>query len=67
VADQVGGDHGVLARQIAGDSLPVAGGVEHPVDEHDRRPGAGDAVDDAATVQLDLPLLELRRAAEDRT
>jgi hypothetical protein len=37
------------------------------VHEHDRRPVAGDAVDDATAVQLDLPLLELRRLVDDRT
>jgi glutathione S-transferase len=35
------------------------------VDEHDRRAAAGDAVDDAPAVQLDLPLVELRREGRD--
>jgi glutathione S-transferase len=36
------------------------------VHEHDRRTASGDAVDDAATVQLDVPLLELRARTDER-
>ena len=58
VADQVGGDHGVAVGERKRDLAPVARGVDHAVDQHDRRTAADHVVDHAVTVQLDLPGLE---------
>jgi glutathione S-transferase len=55
----------VLAREVERDLTPVAGRVEHAVDQHDRRAAAGDAVDHAPAVELDLPLLEVRSGDAD--
>jgi hypothetical protein len=60
VPDQVGCEDRVVARQVQRHRLPVAGGVEHAVDQHDGGPAAGDPVDGATPVQRYLPLLELR-------
>ena len=59
VADQVGRDHGVALGEPQGDLAPVPRGVDHPVDEHDRRAAAGRAVDHPVAVEVDLPGLEV--------
>jgi len=38
VPDEVGRDHHVVLGEVQRHRLPVAGGVEHPVDQHDRGP-----------------------------
>ena len=62
VADQVGRDHRVALGEPLGHRCPVPRRVDHPVDEHHRRPGAGHAVDDLMAVELDLPGVEHGRA-----
>jgi hypothetical protein len=59
MADQVGRDHRIAVGQRERHRAPVARGVEHAVDQHDRRPAAGHVVDHAMAVQLHLPGLEL--------
>ena len=59
VSDQVRRDHGVTVGERQGHRLPVAGGVEHPVDQHHRGPGSGHVVDNPVAVELDLPGLEV--------
>jgi hypothetical protein len=58
VAQQVGGDDRVAVGQPQRHPLPVLGGVDHPVDEDDRRAVSRDPVDHAVPVKLDLPLVE---------
>ena len=58
VAEQVGGDHRVAVGEPQRDLLPVARGVDHPVDQDDGRAVAGDPVDHPVAVQLDLPFVE---------
>jgi hypothetical protein len=58
VPDQVGRDHLVAVGQAQGHVLPVARGVHHAVDQHDRRPAADGPVDHPVAVELDLPGIE---------
>ena len=58
VAEQVRGDDGVAVGEAQCHALPVPGGVDHPVDQHHRRPVPGDPVDHPVAVELDLPLVE---------
>src|SRR5436190_3384172 len=60
MADQVGRDHRVLAREPRRNVLPVSRRVHHPVYQHQGRAAAGDPVDHPVPVQLDLPFLEVR-------
>ena len=55
MADQVGDDHGVGLGEAQGDLAPVLRRVDHPVDDHQRRPRAGGAVDHLVAVELDAP------------
>ncbi len=67
VADQVRRDHPVGAGEPLGDRLPVARGVDHAVDQDHGRPAAGDAVDHAVTVQVDLVGLKAGRRVHAET
>ena len=58
VAEQVGSDHGVAVGQPQRHLLPVLRGVDHAVDQYDRRAVTGDPVDHPVAVQLDLPFVE---------
>ena len=62
VAGQVGGDHGVVARQRLDHRFPVLAGAGHAVDQQQDRPGAGFDEVDRAAVDVDRPRSRLGHA-----